>query len=184
MTKQVAIVCSHCRQENRDNARFCSQCGRSLATLSTPPTSKPAPVEICLLYSQTDEDLKQSFLKHMAVLGRAERAIVWHDRDIQAGDDLNQQVDRRLASAPIILMLISADFIASDYCYSDKMEIAMKRQEKGEARVIPLIIRPVDWEETPFHKLKALPTNLKPVSKWHCEDEAWLEIVQGIKAIL
>lgn len=147
---------------------------------------KPEPVEIFLSYSHEDEKLKQDLLKHMAILGqgRTGRVIVWHDRDIKAADNWKQQIDTHLASAKIIILLISSDFIASDYCYSIEMEAAMERYEKGEARIVPIIVRPVEWEETPFHKLQALPHNAKAVVKWSIPDEAWVDIVKEIKKIL
>lgn len=141
-------------------------------------------MEIFLLYSHKDEKLKDHFLKHMAILRRTQLALVWHDRDIEGGEEIHTRVYAHLASAKIILMLISASFIASDYCYGEKMQEAMKRHEQGTAKVVPIIIKPVDWEGTPFDKLQALPRNRKPVSTWTNEDEAWLEVVLAIKAIL
>jgi len=86
-----------------------------------------------------------------------------------------------LERADIILLLISADFIASDYCYSIEMMRALERHDAGEARVIPIILRPTYWQETPFSKLQVLPTEGKPVMKWRDRDDAFLDIAEGIR---
>ena len=83
---------------------------------------------------------------------------MWHDRNISAGTEWEREINKHLNEADIILLLISPDFIASDYCYSKEMKWAMDRHERGEARVIPIILRPVDnWKGAPFGKLQALP---------------------------
>ncbi|MEM9979547.1 MAG: hypothetical protein AAF808_18110, partial [Cyanobacteria bacterium P01_D01_bin.2] len=84
----------------------------------------------------------------------------------------------------IILFLISADFIASKYCYEIEMPQAMARHESGEAVVIPIILRPCDWRDTPFNKLGWLPQNGVSVKEWRDRDAAWLNVEQGIKAVI
>src|SRR5205807_9146396 len=88
-------------------------------------------------------------------------------------------------TAHIILLLVSPDFIASEYCYSIEMKRAIERHEKGEARVIPVILRPVDnWKSTPFGKLSPLPSNGTPVTLWQDHDEVLLTIAQGIRKVV
>lgn len=94
------------------------------------------------------------------------------------------KVDEHLNTSQIILLLISPDFIASDYCYDKEMNRALERHEVGEARVIPVILRPVDWTKAPFSKLKALPTDGKAVTKWANRDSAFLDIAQGIRKVI
>jgi hypothetical protein len=86
-----------------------------------------------------------------------------------------------LEEASIILPLISADFIASDYCYGVEMKRAMERHERGDAVVIPVILRPCDWHALPIGRLQAVPRNGKPVSTWINRDEAMTDIVRGIR---
>jgi hypothetical protein len=83
----------------------------------------------------------------------------------------------------VVLLLVSADFLASDFCYDKEMEVALSRHNKGEAVVVPIIIRPVDFEESPFAKLQALPTDAKPVTIWENRDEAWLSVARGIRKV-
>ena len=100
---------------------------------------------------------------------------------IGAGQEWEGQIDEHLNSARIILLLISSDFIASDYCYDIEMRRAMSRHEAGEACVIPIILRPVDWEAAPFSKLQVLPTDAISVKQWGDRDEAFLNIAKGIR---
>ncbi|MEO1069265.1 MAG: TIR domain-containing protein, partial [Cyanobacteria bacterium J06638_6] len=83
-----------------------------------------------------------------------------------------------------ILLLISADFIASDYCYENELRRAMEHHESGEARVIPIILRSVDWQGTLFQKLAWLPTDGEPVTQWGDRDAAWLNVETGIKRVV
>jgi hypothetical protein len=86
-----------------------------------------------------------------------------------------------LNSAQIILLLISDDFMASDFCYSIEMTSAIDRHDANQARVIPIILRPVDWTGAPFEKIKALPPCGKPVTDWPNQDNAFVDIVRGIR---
>jgi tetratricopeptide (TPR) repeat protein len=105
----------------------------------------------------------------------------WHDRSISAGTEWEQEINEHLNSADIILLLISADFLASRYCYSVEMKRAMERHEAGEATVIPIILREVVWKGAPFGKLQALPTDSKPVTRWSNRDRAFANVARGIK---
>jgi hypothetical protein len=86
-----------------------------------------------------------------------------------------------LESAEIILLLVSADFLDSDYCYDIEMAQAMARHDEGTARVIPVILRPCDWQVAPFGRLKAVPTDGKPVTKHATLDDGFLEVTQGVR---
>lgn len=105
----------------------------------------------------------------------------WHDRMITAGDEWKGEIDVHLDSAKIVLLLVSADFIHSDYCYDEEMKRALQRHEAGETRVIPIILRPCDWHTTPFGKLQALPRDGKPISLWNTSDQAYYDIALGIR---
>jgi hypothetical protein len=111
---------------------------------------------------------------------------VWHDSDISPGTEWEQEISKHLNEAQIILLLISPDFMNSDYCYGIEMKRALERHERGEARVIPVILRPVYWRGAPFGKLQALPADGKPVtsSSWHYIDEAFFDVAEGITKIV
>jgi hypothetical protein len=138
-------------------------------------------MKVFLSYSHTDEKLKNRLEKHLGTLKRQGVITCLHDRDIAAGKEWKDEIDTRLNTASIILLLISADFIDSDYCYSSEMARAMERHESGEARVIPIILRPVFWEKAPFGKLQVLPKDAKPVTEWPNRDRAFRNITEGIR---
>jgi TIR domain len=135
-------------------------------------------------YSHADEGLRDQLEIQLSGLQRQGIISSWHDRRITAGTDLSNSIDKHLDAAEIILLLISPDFIASDYCYEREMKRALERHESGEARVIPVILRPCDWHDLPFGKLLATPTDGLPVTKWPNRDDAFLDVVAAIKRVL
>jgi len=134
-----------------------------------------------ILNAPEDERWQKELEKQLSGLKRKGLIVDWHKRRISAGMEKAGEIDAHLNTAAIILLLVSPDFIASDYCYGIEMKRAMERHERGEARVIPIILRPTDWRETPFDKLQALPTNDKPITKWSNRDDAFLDVVKGIR---
>jgi len=138
-------------------------------------------VNIYLSYSHKDERFRDELETHLSLLKRQGIIASWHDQNISAGAEWAQEIDTYLNTADIILLLVTANFMASEYCYSIEMMRAMERHKTGEARVIPIILRPVDWKNSPFGQLKALPTDGKPVTTWPNQDEAFLNIATGIR---
>ena len=137
--------------------------------------------EVFFSYSHRDEALRDELAKHLSILKRQGIIESWHDRGITAGSEWAGEIDAHLNSAQVILLLISADFLASDYCYDIELKQAMERHEAREAVVIPIILKPVDWHGAPFGKLQALPKNAQPVTAWPSQDEAFLNVAQGIR---
>jgi hypothetical protein len=132
-------------------------------------------------YSHADEDLRNQLETHLSSLQRQGLISAWHDRRILAGAELAPAIDKNLDKADIILLLISPDFIASNYCYEKELARAMERHRRGEARVIPVILRPCDWQDLSFGKLLATPTDGKPITTWTNTDQAFLEVARAIK---
>ena len=139
-------------------------------------------VRVFFSYSHRDEDLRNELEIHLSALKRQGVIETWHDRRIGAGKDLDVEIDANLELANIILLLVSPYFIASDYCYDVEMKRAMERHESGEARVIPVILHPCDWQHTLFGKLRATPPDGKPVSKFPNQHDAFLSIAKDIRA--
>jgi hypothetical protein len=154
-----------------------SAAGQAPGTVHDPGKS----LEVFYSYSHKDEKLREQLESHLALLKRQAVIAGWHDRKIGAGTEWKGQIDQHMNSASVILLLVSNDFIASDYCYDIEMRRALERHEAKEARVIPVILRPVDWQSAPFAKLQALPKDGKPVTKWSNRDEAFVNIAQGIR---
>ena len=139
------------------------------------------PINVFVSYSHKDETYREELDAHLSNLRRQGIIAEWHDRKISPGADWASEIDDNLNTAQIILLLVSSDFMNSDYCYGVEMKRALERNDAKEARVIPIILRPVDWENAPFARLQARPTYAKPVSKWNDHDDAYLDIVQGIR---
>ena len=144
------------------------------------PSTDP-PITVFYSYAHADEKLRDELAKHLSLLKNSGYISEWHDRDIEAGQEWEQRIDHHLETADLILLLISADFMASRYCYSIEMQRALARHNAGAARVVPIVLRPVDWQDAPFGKLQALPKNARPVTTWPNQDEAFLDIAQGIR---
>ena len=135
-------------------------------------------------YSHRDEHLRDELAKHLKLLERQGLVRTWHDRQIGAGDLWKQAIDRNLEEADIILLLISADFLASDYCFDIEMKIALERHAAGKALVVPVILRPVDWQARPFRMLQALPRNGRPVTTFENLDIAFEQVATEIRAAI
>jgi hypothetical protein len=135
-------------------------------------------------YSHRDEAFRQELETHLAPLRRQGLLDQWHDRKMTAGDALDDTISAHLEQADLILMLISADFVASDYCYAKEMARAIERHEAGQARAISIVCRPCDFHDLPFARFVLLPTDAKPVSTWVDRDSAWLDVVRGIRKAL
>lgn len=142
----------------------------------------PKAIKVFFSYAHEDEKLRDQLAKHLRILEREGVITGWHDRKISAGTDWAGEIDKHLNTARIILLLISVDFLYSDYRYGVELKRAMERHATGEAHVIPVILRPVEWHREPFGNLKPLPLDGKPVTRWQDRDEAFLNIAQGIRA--
>lgn len=140
-------------------------------------------IEIFFSYARKDELLRDELAKHLKPLQQEGIITAWHDREIPPGTEWQNEIDRHLESAQIILLLISADFLASDYCYSFELKRALERHASQEACVIPVILRSCDWKNTSFGKLQVLPTDGKPIQSknWFDPDEAFYDVVQGLR---
>jgi internalin A len=142
------------------------------------------PVRLFYSYSHKDEKLRNQMDTHLKILEHRRLILPWHDRQIDAGEDWKKQIDANLDSAHIILLLVSADFIASEYCYQKEMKRALERHKKGEAVVIPIILRETHLKDAPFADLQALPENAKAVTSWSKRDAAWKNISEGIEKVV
>ncbi|WP_437305670.1 TIR domain-containing protein [Sorangium sp. So ce388] len=139
------------------------------------------PLRLFFSYSHKDEALRDELETHLALLKREGLLQSWHDRRIAAGDEWAGQIDRNLDEAEVILLLVSADFLASDYCFDNEMTRALARHDAGQACVIPVILRKTDWQSAPFAKLQALPKDARPITLWQDRDEAWHDVALGIR---
>lgn len=140
-------------------------------------------IEVFYCYSRQDKRLRDQLEVHLSLLQRQQVIASWHDRRIEPGADWAGQIDAHLNSAGIILLLVSADFLATDYCYNVELTRALEREAAGQVRVIPVILRPCDWLTAPFGRLQGLPQNGKPIAEWASRDKAFLDVAQGIRRV-
>ncbi len=166
-------ICRKCNRPSAARAKECEHCQEKMPV-----------VEIFVSYAHQDEPLLSELNKHLKILQRTAMGMVWFDQRIGKGDEWEKELLLHMKTADIILLLISSDFIASDFCYSNEMTLAMARHQRHEACVIPVILRPTSWHNAPFAKLQALPKSAKSVTEWSNRDAAFLDITKGIEGVM
>lgn len=147
----------------------------------TPDTAPKATVRLFCSHSCADEVFWQRLEKHLTLLQRQKLLEECHGRSVEAGQEWAPALLARLEQADIILLLLSADFLASDYFWGVEMERALARHREGSACVIPIIVRPVELTDAPFTHLQCLPSNSKAVVSWAIEDEAWANVTHEVR---
>jgi len=148
-------------------------------------TAPPPPEEGLALfcsYSHKDDGLRNALESHLAMLRRDKAISIWHDRRITAGTEWKGEINANLTRADIVLLLVSADFINSDYCFDVEMTAAMAQHKAGSSRVVPIIVRECDWHSAPFGKLQALPKDGRAASSWQNLDEALTDVAKGLRS--
>jgi hypothetical protein len=135
-------------------------------------------------YSHQDAPMLDNFHKHLAQLQRDRLLKAWTDREVMAGGTLEQQIFQSLEDSQLFIALLSPDYIASRYCYEKEFERALKLLEQEQLIIIPIIVEPCDWLNTPFNQFKALPKDGKAVSLWGNQNTAFLDVIQNIRKLL
>lgn len=141
-------------------------------------------VNLFCCYAHEDRELLEELETHLSHLKRQYNLKNWYDRKISPGTDWEKEIYIQLNEAHLILLLISANFMASDYCYGKEMEQALARHKAGMCRVIPILLRPTDWGGAPFSHLQMLPLGAKPVTSWPNRDEAFENVAKGIREVI
>ena len=122
--------------------------------------------------------------KHLAQLQRDGTITAWTDQEIPAGGELDPTIANALDNAELFIALLSPDYIASYYCYEVELQTALKRHDRGELLIVPIVLEPCDWLSTDFRKLKALPADGKPISTWDNRHTAFLNVVQNLRKLI
>ncbi len=144
----------------------------------------PAQIDIFFSYAHEDEALRDQLAVHLCALRQSGMIREWHDRRLKPGDDWKHELDNQIEKAHVILLLVSVDFAASEYCVDVEMKRAIERHAAGTAHVIPIILRPCRWQNLPLAKLQVLPKDGVPIVSWSSRDEAWMSVVDGILTIV
>jgi internalin A len=155
-----------------------------LASVEAPADAATPAVKVFVSYSHKDDHFRSQLATHLKLLQRRGMVSMWSDRMISPSDDWQEEINSNLERADLIIFLVSAYFIASNYCYEIEVKRAMEKHDSGESRVVPIIVRDCQWKDTPFGKLQALPTDAKPVQIWSNRDKAWRDIADGIQSII
>ena len=134
-------------------------------------------IKLFYCYAHEDKPIRDELEKHLSWLRRRYQLTNWHDREILPGEEWERAIDTHLNTAHLILLLISPDFMASDYCYGKEMRRALERHKAGTCRVVPILLRPTYWEGAPFSSLQLLPTDARPITRWPDRDEAFQNVV-------
>jgi len=134
-------------------------------------------------YAHEDEAMKNDLDKHLISLKRSDKIDVWQDRMLMAGTEWDSTIKKELEEADMILLLISVDFISSQYIWDKELKTALQKHENGTARIIPVILRECDWHDMPFAKLQALPTGAEPVTRFPDKDQAYTNIAKEIARV-
>ena len=145
---------------------------------------KQLTIKIFYCYAHQDKGLRDQIDKHLMVLKNSGQIMTWHDRDILPGTEWKKEIDVHLTTADIILLLVSADFLNSQYCNGLEMTTALELHESGKACVIPVLLRDVYWKDAPFAKLEMLPTKAKPITEWGNKDKALRDVAEGIRKVV
>ena len=131
------------------------------------------PTKVFISYSHKDEEFKNSLTEHLSGLVRSGAISEWNDRKIVPGTDWSHEINENLKNSDLILFLISSSFLSSDYCVNIEAETALSMHNSGEAQLIPIVIRAVEWSDSPLSRLQGLPKDAQPIASWPDKDEAW-----------
>jgi hypothetical protein len=141
-------------------------------------------MKVFISYSHKDEEFKDELVKHLSLLKRNGAIETWHDRCIHPSEDFENAIDDNIRDSQIILLLISSDFLASDYCCQKELELAIQQHDQNKSRIVQVILRSCDWKDLETSKYQALPKDAIPVANWPRSDDAWLNVVNGIKTLI
>jgi hypothetical protein len=153
---------------------------------AAPPKQAPAgPIRIFVSYAHADETYRERLETRLKGIARLLPIEFWHDRKMLAGTKLTKEIFAQMAVADVVLLLVSPDFMASDYCFSKEMAEALKKYEHNKGLPVPIIIRPEStWYGHQIGQHLALPTDGKAISKWSDADDAWEDVSRGLQALL
>jgi hypothetical protein len=142
------------------------------------------PVSVYLSYAREDEALKQEFEDYLSIMQQGQVISEWIERQIQQGTDWSHVIDPRLRGADLVLVFLSPRLLSSGYCSGAEAREMFERHARGEARVIPIILRNVNLAGSPFASVQSLPRNSVPVSSWPMRDDAWWDIDQELRRVI
>jgi TIR domain/HEAT repeats len=145
---------------------------------------QPVAWKVFYSYSHEDSNLRHELATHLALLKHDNRIVEWYDQKIEPGANWAKHISDQLDSADLILLLISPDFLASDYCFGVEADKALTRLKDGDVKVVPILLRPCMWDESRFSQLQIIPRGATPITSWANRDEALSEVAKEIRDIV
>lgn len=142
------------------------------------------PVSAFISYSHANAKSLDRLHKHLAMLERDGSLDAWTDHDILPGDKFEERIDGGLAKSQLFVALLSADYLASEYCYDKEFAYAQQRAAEGQLRIVPVIIEPCEWLSSPFAEYSALPKDGKAISEWSNQNAAYHGVVTGLRRVI
>ena len=153
-------------------------------TESSPEPSR-RPKKIFISYAREDRGWVDKLKNHLASLQRKGLVESWDDSSIWPGKEWNASIMKALGEADIYILMVTVDFIASDYINQNELPVALKRAEGEEnVQIVPVIVRPCNWFTEFYNSYQALPKDGKPISTWDNEDKAYLDVVEGLMKLI
>jgi hypothetical protein len=150
----------------------------------TSSEGRDVPIKVFISYAHQDQQFVEQLESHLSVLKRDGLITTWTDRKISAGEEWSDAISEALRNSQIILVLVSADYLANSYIWEKELVDAFKRAETGDALILPIILRPTDWESTPLSLWQALPRGGRPVVAFRSTDEAWLDVARTVRRLI
>ncbi|HEX8266581.1 MAG TPA: tetratricopeptide repeat protein [Pyrinomonadaceae bacterium] len=141
-------------------------------------------LKVFLSYAHKDEDIKVELDNHLSALKRSDKISTWNDRELRAGAEWDNTIKAELENADIVLLLISANFIASNYIWNIEIKKAIEKHENGTAVVIPIFCKFCDFGDMPFAKLQGLPKDAKFIASQSDKDQTYTEVAIGIRKVV
>src|SRR5713226_1037627 len=124
--------------------------------------SKPT---VFISYSHKDEDWKDRLVTHLGVLRHQGLLDLWDDRRIAAGEDWHQEIQEAMAAASVAILLVSADFLNSEFILNQEIPHLLERRDKEGVRIFPVIIEPCAWQIVGWlRRMQVRPKDGRPLS--------------------
>lgn len=142
------------------------------------------PTKAFISYSHADERGLERLHKHLSMLRREGSLDAWFDHAILPGTNLSQIIRNELDESELFLALVSPDYLASNYCYEEEFSYVLNRARAGDLRLVPIILEPCDWLSSPLSEFLALPKDGKPISEWTNVNNAYLDVVTGLRRVV
>ncbi len=150
----------------------------------TKNSTEQTPVKVFISYAHADEKHCNDLKDHLSVLLYNKDIEIWYDRHLIPGETWDETIREKLQTADLILLLVSVNMLKSRYILEVELEKALQQRAAGTSIVIPIILKPCDWQDTPFSKFQGLPKDAKPISTWSSKDEAYVDVVKGIRSAI